>query len=323
MLTKMMAARAQAILLSLVFAFLGMSTVTAQSRLEAARAKERALDRAAARVDPDSRDADRTYREAARATRERERLEQQERQEANDRRNNQAMADFRRADREQTERYLRERQEAQDRRNNQAMADFRRADREQTETYLREREQERRTNEMNRMGAALNADRIQTERYLRERQQAQRGAQRNSWEGLYDQMPPDRNVGNFIVSRDERLLYLQNGDRIALPTKWVWQGNAQIQVDRVFDMPLHYHVTITTRSEKGLEEQINEFVSAYGDMAAIANGLKTPHEVVTEFGIRLVWEVIKPQPLNEGETVYWRIPSAHHGVVDVQVINLK
>jgi hypothetical protein len=150
-----------------------------------------------------------------------------------------------------------------------------------------------------------------------------RSAQRNSWEGLYDRTPPDRNVGNFIVSRDERLLHLQNGDRIALPTKWVWQGNAQIQVDRVYDMPLHYHVTITTKSGKTLDEQINQFIRTYGDSAAIAYGLKTAREVVTTRGAVLVWEVIKPQPLNEGETVYWRIPSAYNGTVDVQIINLR
>lgn len=64
-----------------------------------------------------------------------------ERQEAQDRRNNKAMADFYHREHKEQDRESRERQEAQDRRNNQAMADFRRADREQMDRYQREQRQ--------------------------------------------------------------------------------------------------------------------------------------------------------------------------------------
>lgn len=78
MFAAMVKANARVILFGLLFVSLGAAAVNAQSRLEAARARERELDKAAARVDPSSRDADRIYRDAANATRERERLEREQ-----------------------------------------------------------------------------------------------------------------------------------------------------------------------------------------------------------------------------------------------------
>lgn len=80
MLQRMLTAKTQMVLFLLTFVLLGTGVANAQSRLDAARAKERELNRAAERVDPDSRDADRIYREAATATRERERIEREESQ---------------------------------------------------------------------------------------------------------------------------------------------------------------------------------------------------------------------------------------------------
>ena len=148
---------------------------------------------------------------------------------------------------------------------------------------------------------------------------------RNSWEGLFDDQQGPQNVGLMIISRGERMLYLQNGDRILLPANEVWSGNARVSVDRIFDMPLHYRVMITTRQERPLSDTINELVKTNGQAWAVRNGLMTAREVVSSRGWGLVWEAIKPQPLNSGEAehVYWRISSAYHGLVDVHVVNEK
>lgn len=47
--------------------------------------------------------------------------------------------------------------------------------------------------------------------------------------------PVTQNVGNMIVSRD-RMLYLQNTDRILLPAKELWSGLARVTVDRIYDI---------------------------------------------------------------------------------------
>jgi hypothetical protein len=61
-------------------------------------------------------------------------------------------------------------------------------------------------------------------------------AARNSWQGSFDSSPSPQNVGGMIISRDERMLYLQNGDRILLPINELWSGNARVNVDRIYDM---------------------------------------------------------------------------------------
>ena len=138
-----------------------------------------------------------------------------------------------------------------------------------------------------------------------------------------DGRPGAQTIGHDIIIRRERMIYLHNGDRILLPMNELWPNGADVNVERIYDMPLHYMVTIRQYQNHSLSATIDNLVKEKGKDWAIEAGLIVgmPEIRALQLGVHAAVEILRPTPLNEGEGVFWRVPSARGGVVDVWLIN--